>query len=391
MPTTKEPASPATFDEDVAFLGKHGKVIVLVDPDGGRVALSPDYQGRVMTSGVAGSGKSLGWINRAFIEARKTGTPFDNYGGEDRFWLGPEAGQFGLYFAPGKPFTFANWQVPNPMQVGAWTVAAEKPDQVVFERKMTVESWSKIPYDVDVERTARLVGREDAKKLLGLASLPAKDALGFVAFETKNTITNASRNAWKRETGAPSIWILGMFAPAADARVVIPFEKNAPKGAEIVNDRYFGKIPAERLRIHEERGFLTLTCDGKERGKIGLGPGRAKNVLGSYSAEAKLLTIVQYDGPKKGASYVNSMWEQQKEPFKGDVVNSYNDGPTEPGKPALGGFYEIETSSPAAIADAKGSSKVTHTHRTFHFVGEPAVLEPILEKVLGVTVAEIMK
>jgi hypothetical protein len=30
--------------------------------------------------------------------------------------------------------------------------------------------------------------------------------------------------------------------------------------------------------------------------------------------------------------YVNSMWEDQKEPFSGDVVNSYNDGPTATGK-----------------------------------------------------------
>ena len=41
------------------------------------------------------------------------------------------------------------------------------------------------------------------------------------------------------------------------------------------------------------------------------------------------------------------MWEMQREPFKGDVINSYNDGPPAPGKPPLGPFYELETSSPA--------------------------------------------
>jgi len=96
---------------------------------------------------------------------------------------------------------------------------------------------------------------------------------------------------------------------------------------------------------------------------------------------------VHYDGPKRGAPYVNSMWEQQKEPFKGDVINSYNDGPPGPGKPPLGGFYEIETSSPAGEL-APGKDMV-HTHRTFHFVGDPDVLEPIAKKVLGVSLAEI--
>lgn len=390
-PAPPAPSAPSTFDDDLAFLQKFGKVLVLTNPDGGKVALSPLYQGRVMTSGVAGTARSLGWINRPFIESGKKGTSFDNYGGEDRFWLGPEAGQFGLYFPSGKPFTFDNWQTPHPMQEGAWTVADEKADRVVFKKKMTVNNWSNTEFRVDVERTARLLGRDEAKTLLGLPSLGGKDALGFVAFETKNTIENDLKVPWVKDTGLLSIWILGMFAPAADARVVIPFETKGAKGGEIVNDRYFGKVPADRLTVNEAQGFLTLKCDGKERGKIGLGPARAKNVLGSYSAEAKLLTIVQYDGPKRGAPYVNSMWEKQKEPFNGDVVNSYNDGPTEPGKPALGGFYEIETSSPASVANGDGHSKLVHSHRTFHFVGEPAVLEPIAKKVLGASLADIVK
>ena len=390
-PVNTPARAPATFDEDLAFLNAHGETLVLTDPDGAKVALSAKYQGRVMTSAVSGSSRSLGWINRSFIESGKTGTQFDNYGGEDRFWLGPEGGQFGLYFAPGKPFTFDEWQTPHELQEGAWTVAERKADHVVFTRRMTVTNWSGTDFVVAVKRTARLLTRDDAKKLLGVTLPSAKGGLGYVAFETKNQITNDFKYGWRKETGVPSVWILAMFAPAADARVVIPFETKVPKGTEIVNDRYFGKVPSERLRVNEEKGFLTFVADGKVRGKIGLGPERAKNVLGSYSAEAKLLTIVHYDGPKKGAPYVNSMWEKQKDPYEGDVVNSYNDGPPAPGKPPLGGFYEIETSSPAAEPDKNGRSTLVHTHRTFHFVGRPEVLEPIAKKVLGVTLADISK
>ena len=145
---------------------------------------------------------------------------------------------------------------------------------------------------------------------------------------------------------------------------------------------YFGKVPAERLSVHPAEGFLSFTCDGTYRSKIGLGPARARNVLGSYSASARLLTIVQYDKPTGATDYVNSMWEEQAHPYQGDVVNSYNDGPTEPGKPSLGGFYEIETSSPAA-ALAPGESLV-HVHRTFHLVGEHNDLDALAKKVLGV-------
>ncbi|NIY45616.1 MAG: hypothetical protein GWN22_18560, partial [Gemmatimonadetes bacterium] len=87
-------------------------------------------------------------------------------------------------------------------------------------------------------------------------------------------------------------------------------------------------------------------------------PYRATPVCGSYDAAARLLTIVQYNQPAGATDYVNSMWELQDEPFGGDVVNSYNDGPPEPGAEPLGPFYELETSSPAA-ALAPGES-ITH-------------------------------
>ena len=371
------PSSAApSFADDLAFLSSHGAVHVLESKGGARVALSAKYQGRVMTSAVESSGRSFGWINREFIAAGKTGTQFDNYGGEDRFWLGPEGGQFGLYFPPGKPFAFDTWQVPAGLQEGAWEMTEATPARAVFKHTIAITNWSGTAFTMDVERTVSLV------------EAPAAEGVRAVAFETVNKITNHGKVAWKRDTGLPSVWILAMFAPSADAHVVVPFETGpATKGTPVVNDAYFGKVPSERLSVHEDKGFLVFTCDGKQRGKIGLGPARAKPMLGSYSARAKLLTVVQYDKPKASAPYVNSMWEQQKAPYAGDVVNSYNDGSPAPGKPPLGGFYEIETSSPAAEL-APGQSLV-HTHRTFHLVGEPSSLDPLAKKLLGVTLSDL--
>ena len=85
--------------------------------------------------------------------------------------------------------------------------------------------------------------------------------------------------------------------------------------------------------------------------------------------------------------YVNSMWELQELPYSGDTINSYNDGPTEPGGKALGGFYEIETSSPA-LALAPGESG-THTSRTIHLEGDRAQLDAVARRVLGVGLDEI--
>jgi hypothetical protein len=371
-----------TFDDEVAFLAKRGAVVVLTSPGGGRVAVSPTYQGRVMTSAVAPNAASLGFVHHAFIEKGATGTAFDNYGGEDRFWLGPEGGQFALYFPKGAPFAFDKWQTPAAFQLGEWPVKEKSATQVTFERDMTLTSYAGTVFTLKVTRTVRLLSADDVRARAG-AGLP--DGVRWVAFETENRITNTGKTPWKKDKGLLSVWILGMYNPSPDTHVIIPFER-AGKG-EVVNDRYFGKVPADRLAVRDTEGVLVFSCDGNYRSKIGLGPSRAKPMLGSYSPSAHLLTLVHFDKPQAATDYVNSMWETQKDPFGGDVVNSYNDGPTEPGKPSLGGFYELETSSPAA-ALAPGASLV-HTHRTMHLVGDEGALDVLAKSALGLSLASL--
>ena len=74
----------------------------------------------------------------------------------------------------------------------------------------------------------------------------------------------------------------------------------------------------------------------------------------------------------------------QQEPYRGDVFNSYNDGPPEPGKPAMGGFYELESLSPAAQLPTGKS--LSHTHSTFHIEGDPAALARVAKAALGVDI-----
>jgi hypothetical protein len=99
------------------------------------------------------------------------------------------------------------------------------------------------------------------------------------------------------------------------------------------------------------------------------------------------LTIVTYTKPEKATDYVNSMWEIQKDPFAGDVVNSYNDGPPEPGARSLGPFYELESSSPAAVLSP--GEILIHEHRTFHFQGTEADLDKLSRKCMGVSLDKI--
>src|SRR5436309_3173320 len=69
-----------------------------------RIVVCPELQGRVMTSTATGmGGLSFGWINRDLISSGGKRPHINAYGGEDRFWLGPEGGQFSIFFAKGDP------------------------------------------------------------------------------------------------------------------------------------------------------------------------------------------------------------------------------------------------------------------------------------------------
>ena len=93
-----------TYGEARSFMETYGvRGLELSDETGrSRVYLVPDWQGRVMTSTATGTeGPGYGWINRSLIASGVRKSQFNPFGGEERFWLGPEGGPFSLYFAPG--------------------------------------------------------------------------------------------------------------------------------------------------------------------------------------------------------------------------------------------------------------------------------------------------
>jgi len=375
---------PGTFGHDLAFLREHTDVVVLELGDA-RVAVAPIYQGRVMTSAAAGEeGLSYGWINREAIASGERRPHMNVFGGEDRFWLGPEGGQYALYFAPGDPFDLEHWQVPEPIDWGGWEVASREPTEIRFTKEMSLESYARTRFDLRVDRTVRVLPGESIAEHLGVVP---PEGVQAVAYESENTITNTGEAPWRKRSGLVSIWILGMYNPSPATTVVVPYRAGpARRLGPVVNSSYFGEVPEDRLVVVEN--VVYFRADGQHRSKIGIPRPRAMPIAGSYDAEHGVLTLVSYTLPENAQDYVSSLWEQQRRPYGGDVVNSYNDGPPAPGAPPLGPFYELETSS-AAAALAPGAS-LTHVHRTFHLQGGEEALDPIARATLGVGIEDII-
>ena len=375
-----------TLIGDVRFLQEHGlHPVVLQNESGARVVVSPEYQGRVMTSTMDGdNGFSCGWINYKLIRSGQKTPHINAYGGEDRFWLGPEGGQFSIYFPKGAEFAFENWQVPAVFDTEPWKITArDSCRELRLEAEFSPTDWSGNQKHIRLERRVRLLSEQEIAEALGTALEGA--SLKAVGYTTSNQMTNAGSDTWTRETGAMSIWMLGMFKPSPETVIVVPFKRDAE--GPVVKDDYFGKIPADRLKINREKGVLYFCADGDDRGKIGLSKQRACEFLGSYDAAHKILTIVKYTPGKPGSEYANAAWEVQKAPFTGDVVNAYNDGIPGPGLEKMGPFYELESSSPAAFL--KPGESITHNHSTFHFSGQEEELNRIARKTLGVSIGDI--
>jgi hypothetical protein len=220
---------------------------------------------------------------------------------------------------------------------------------------------------------------DSVSAILGIEIPPG---LPGVAYQTDNIITNTGEAAWTRENGLLSIWMLSMFNPTPATTVFIPY-RTGEEGV-IVNDDYFGKVPADRLII--ENGTIFFKIDGKHRSKIGLPYHRARELCGSYDSEMKVLTLLWCSLPPEPQPYVNSKWGEQDDPYNGDVINSYNDGPVEDGS-IMGPFYEIETSSPGAAL--KPAESLKHVQRVMHFQGDEVELAKIVRKLFDLELKDI--
>src|SRR5206468_877414 len=118
---------------------------------------------------------------------------------------------------------------------------------------MRVTNYAGTTFDLEVTRTVRLLAEPDVATRLGLTMRP-ESGVRLVAYESENRVTNTGARPWTKESGLLSIWILAMFTPSPDANVVIPFERG--EGPVPINDRYFGKVPSDRLHVRDEEGFL---------------------------------------------------------------------------------------------------------------------------------------
>ncbi|MDR1720077.1 MAG: hypothetical protein LBR67_08195 [Dysgonamonadaceae bacterium] len=373
-----------TFGYDLNYLSQKDDSLILLSDEGGKsqIIVSSKYQAKVFTSTADGpEGASLGFINYKFFDAGQVDEHMNGYGGENRFWLGPEGGKYSVYFAPGATQVYDNWHTPAPIDTEPWNVASVSEKAVALTKDMEVTNYQGTALKLHVDRSISILSRAEIAAGLGI---DPGDAVKSVGYATVNTIVNRNDFEWTTQTGTICIWMLDMFNPAPQALTIVPYNEGPETElGKVVTSDYFGDIPADRLKI--VGNTIYLKTDGNFRSKLGLNAKRTKAIAGNYDPDIKRFTVTTYD-VDSDAIYLSQEWNPEKDPLTGDAMNAYNDGPLEDGS-IMGPFLELESVSPAAFL--KPEQSLTHKHSVYHFIGEKVDLNPIAIALFGISLDEL--
>ncbi|WP_111980140.1 DUF6786 family protein [Algibacillus agarilyticus] len=363
------------FNADVDLLKQQFNPVVLSDGQR-KLIVVPELQGRIMTATAnATKGQTFGWFNHDYLQTphQSRSTPI---GGADRLMFGPETGTFSQFFPHGKERTTDNLYAQDAIVMQPYNVIAQTASKITVQAPVTLVNNADTTFEFDVKRTVRLFSKAEIEAMTKLTHL---DTVEFVGYGSDTQIINTGE-AWKKETGLVSIWHLGAFKPSADTTVVIP-----TKGTVKEATPYFNAIKTSHTQTAKNHVFYK--ADAQYMNKTGVPPHQTKPIMGAYDAQRNLLTLVMFNISKhQAARYVTASWIDSSDPYNGEIVNVFNDGPDDFGQ-YFGPFYEMESSSAAFELSSGGSQ--SHYHYTLHFQGDKTALNKITTELLGITLSEI--
>lgn len=168
------------------------------------VLVAPGLVGRVMCSTFdRNRGLANAWINKSGIERGKVDPVFNNFGGEERFWLAPEGGPFGLVFGR-KDSKFENYCVQAGMTTTEYGVLSQDDRSVSMQADLSLENHSGTMFDLRVQRRISLLEFCPYTQV-------SRGVLQAAGFQSENTVMNTGTKAWTEEGGTIAMWCLAQL------------------------------------------------------------------------------------------------------------------------------------------------------------------------------------
>lgn len=372
-----------SFGQDLSFFSKYGVDTVILGEGESLVCVSPEWQGRVMTSTFSGiEGSSIGWINRPLIAFKKDDLQMSQAGGEDRFWIGPQAGEFSVFAQTSNLYSNDVRGAPDALSVEPWKLVSRTSTRARLEKEAKFENALGKVLSVKAEREVSVLNRANVGEILGL-EIP--ESVSMVAYQSFNKLTNTGDAQWSEKTGMLNISVQSCFNANRSVNVFVPYERGElSKLGNIVSDDFYDSSTEGRLYIEES--FIRFKTDGKSLSAIGVSQERSQGIVLSYDMHNNILTVVIYIRPSEKMRYLASSWRRSMAD-NGDAVSVFNNGTRSQGSFGADAYYEISTHSPA-LSLSPGKSQF-HIQRTFHFSGSEYDLGIIAYKLAGITMAQL--
>jgi hypothetical protein len=101
--------------------------------------------------------------------------------------MGPEGGQYSIYFKGGDSFNIQHWQVPAVIDTQGYDIVQAGESAAVFTKKTMLTNYSGTVFNIEINRKIKLLNSNDVSAAI---KSPVPASLHLVGYETENNITN---------------------------------------------------------------------------------------------------------------------------------------------------------------------------------------------------------
>ncbi|MDZ7317782.1 MAG: hypothetical protein ONB11_01400 [candidate division KSB1 bacterium] len=350
----------------LSVMKKHTPVVILGDPNGKMLAVTPEYGSKVIAMSVTGlQGRNLIWPNPQIATDQFWSGAQRNWNlGGARTWLAPEAD---FYLDAQR-----NWFVPEAMDPGNYKLERQEGNLIVCSNEFHIKNVNAEEYHLNIIRTIEL-----------LTETPdfVQTGLQYVGLRFTHELVNLSNKTIGQDLAYASLWSLIQLDTAGT--MIVPIRKDSAHHNITVRDygpTNFNTVPPERMTVGDD--WIAVKIDGKFRCKLGFAPWAARNGIAYLSyrqGEDQGVLYLKEFTVDPTAVYVDHPWEK---PYDyGDAIQLYNDD----GR--FGGFCEIECHAPAKILAP--NDKLSHTVTLSVILGPLDQLKQIAGQKLAVDMNSI--
>jgi hypothetical protein len=328
-----------SYHDALNYLNRKTSVIELYDQLGGRVAVCPEWNGRVQTSTNGGlDGDSFGSINVRAIDTER----YENFGGEDQWMLSP--------------------------LIYSFAVESIKANRAVLQRTLQTADANGKSGEFHLTRSISLLNRYQAGEMFGDAVTEAlkRGDVSVVGFSTENIVRT-------QEPACVASRLRGMFNASPHTAVIVPAPpvSFAPEPFTVDVD-YLGGSPHGRIRYLSKT--LLIRADGQRRCQVTMPYSTSPPIFGAIERRLGTLTLWTFDLPN---DY----------PEENDVLRVYNPGRSQGGELDWTTCYEINCFS--AARELQPEHSLTYWQCTLHLNADNAVLGNIIRQIFGVSLGDV--